>query len=65
MLKKGERIKIRISGNGFLYNMVRIIAGTLVEVGRGAFAPSEVKEMLEQKKEAERELLRRRKVLSF
>ena len=47
--KKGERIKIRISGNGFLYNMVRIIAGTLVEVGRGAFAPSEVKEMLEQK----------------
>ena len=46
--KKGERIKIRISGNGFLYNMVRIIAGTLVEVGRGAFAPSEVKEMLEQ-----------------
>ena len=32
-----------------MYNMVRIIAGTLVEVGRGAFAPSEVKEMLEQK----------------
>ena len=45
----GELLTIRITGSGFLYNMVRIIAGTLVEVGRGAFAPSEVKEMLEQK----------------
>lgn len=31
----GGRIVIRIQGNGFLYNMVRIIAGTLLEVGRG------------------------------
>ena len=63
--KKGERIKIRISGNGFLYNMVRIIAGTLVEVGRGAFAPSEVKEMLEQKERGRAGATARRKVLSF
>lgn len=28
-------VKLRISGNGFLYNMVRIIAGTLVEIGKG------------------------------
>ncbi|KAA0214017.1 MAG: tRNA pseudouridine synthase A [Leptolyngbya sp. PLA3] len=31
----GERIVIRVSGSGFLYNMVRIVAGTLLEVGRG------------------------------
>lgn len=32
---KGEKIVIRVRGNGFLYNMVRIIAGTLLEVGMG------------------------------
>lgn len=31
--KKGDRIYIELTGNGFLYNMVRIIAGTLVDVG--------------------------------
>ena len=31
--EEGERIKIELTGNGFLYNMVRIIAGTLVDVG--------------------------------
>ncbi len=41
-------ITIRVTGNGFLYNMVRIIAGTLLEVGRGRFEPSYVKEMLEK-----------------
>lgn len=35
VLREGEEITIRISGNGFLYNMVRIIVGTLVRVGRG------------------------------
>lgn len=30
-----RRVRIDVSGNGFLYNMVRIIAGTLVEVGKG------------------------------
>lgn len=33
---------IRVRGNGFLYNMVRIIAGTLVEVGRGHIRPEEI-----------------------
>lgn len=42
-------ITIRIRGNGFLYNMVRIIAGTLAGVGRGYFEPEEVKQMLESK----------------
>ena len=42
-------IKLRISGNGFLYNMVRIITGTLLQVGTGHFQPEDVKEMLEMK----------------
>ena len=37
-----ELLTIRVKGNGFLYNMVRIIAGTLVEVGRGHIKPEEV-----------------------
>ncbi len=38
---------IRVCGNGFLYNMVRIIAGTLVQVGKGQIEPAQVKVMLE------------------
>ena len=45
--KTGDEIVIRISGNGFLYNMVRIIAGTLTEVGRGFRTPENVKKILE------------------
>lgn len=41
-------IVIRITGNGFLYNMVRIIAGTLIEVGRGKYPPEMVKRILEK-----------------
>ena len=33
VIEDGEKIKIELTGNGFLYNMVRIIAGTLVDVG--------------------------------
>lgn len=49
ILKDGEEITIRISGNGFLYNMVRIIVGTLIRVGRGFYEPEKVKEILEAK----------------
>jgi tRNA pseudouridine38-40 synthase len=35
LTKKGEIIRLYITGNGFLYNMVRIIAGTLVDIGKG------------------------------
>lgn len=35
-------IRIRVSGSGFLYHMVRILSGTLMEVGRGKIAPSEI-----------------------
>ena len=47
--KKGEDISILITGNGFLYNMVRIIVGTLIRVGRGFYKPEEVKEILEKR----------------
>ncbi len=40
-------IVIRVTGNGFLYNMVRIIAGTLIEVGRGRLEAEDVRRMLE------------------
>lgn len=40
-------IKIRISGNGFLYNMVRIIVGTLVKVGYHFYPPEYVKAILD------------------
>ncbi len=42
-----QRICIDVSGNGFLYNMVRIIAGTLVEVGRGRISEDLIPELLE------------------
>ena len=45
--KEGDIITVRISGNGFLYNMGRIIVGTLINVGRGACPPEKVKEILE------------------
>lgn len=40
--KKGDRIIIELTGNGFLYNMVRIIAGTLVDVGLGKIEPKDI-----------------------
>lgn len=42
-------ISITITGNGFLYNMVRIIAGTLEKVGMGIYPPEHVKEILESR----------------
>ena len=42
-------VTIRVSGTGFLYNMVRIIAGVLIRVGRGFYAPEKVKEILDAK----------------
>ena len=49
ILTNGNEITIRITGNGFLYNMVRIIVGTLIRVGRGFYAPEKVREILEAK----------------
>ena len=44
--REGVRLVIRIRGNGFLYNMVRILAGTLIQVGLGAYAPEDMEPML-------------------
>lgn len=44
-----HRVAITVTGNGFLYNMVRIIAGTLHEVGRGRIAPGDVSAILHSK----------------
>lgn len=46
--KKGHQIRIRVTGSGFLYNMVRIIAGTLVEVGLGRREISTVSDAIEK-----------------
>lgn len=53
IFEQDSEIIIRITGNGFLYNMVRIIAGTLIRVGRGFYAPEKVKEILEAKERTE------------
>ena len=47
--KTNNRIYIELTGNGFLYNMVRIIAGTLVEVGIEKIKPEEIKEIINSK----------------
>ena len=44
-----NRIYIELTGNGFLYNMVRIITGTLVEVGLGKILPEEIPDIIESK----------------
>ena len=47
-VKKSDRlIEVRVSADGFLYNMVRIIVGTLVEVAYGRILPEDISEILE------------------
>lgn len=47
--KDGHRIEFVFRGSGFLYNMVRILVGTLLDVGQGRIEPQEIKGMLEKK----------------
>ena len=47
VFRDDEDIVIRVTGAGFLYNMVRIIAGSLMEVGSGKYEPIHIKEVLE------------------
>lgn len=49
IIEDEERIKIELTGNGFLYNMVRIISGTLVDVGLGKIKPEEIPSIIESK----------------
>lgn len=51
--KDNNFIKIYATADGFLYNMVRIIVGTLLEVGSGKIEPSKIKEILEAKDRSE------------
>ena len=44
--KDNDIVTIKVRGNGFLYNMVRIITGTLVEVGRGKIKPEDIKDII-------------------
>ena len=47
--RAGDIVTIEITGNGFLYNMVRIIAGTLVEVGLGKTKPIQIPKIIQSK----------------
>ena len=46
---ENDRIFIEITGNGFLYNMIRIIAGTLLDVGQGKIKPEEITDIIESR----------------
>lgn len=48
IIKEGEEISVFVSGSGFLYNMVRIIVGTLVDIGRGKKTPSDMQRLVEE-----------------
>ena len=47
--KEGNIIKIKVVGNGFLYNMVRIISGTLIQIGLHKYSPETIGEIIEAK----------------
>ena len=47
-----ETVDIEVTGDGFLYNMVRIIAGTLLEAGFGRISPKEIKNIITAKNRA-------------
>lgn len=49
VVKNGKDIELHVEGDGFLYNMVRIITGTLAEVGRGRMEPDHLREIIEKK----------------
>lgn len=49
IVENNGRIIIKLTGNGFLYNMVRIISGTLLEVGQGTIKPEEIEKIIQEK----------------
>ncbi len=51
--EKNNMIVIEVNGNGFLWNMVRIILGTLIEVGKGKINIKDIEDILNAKERAE------------
>lgn len=49
IIEEGADLVIRVTGGGFLYNMVRIMAGTLLEVGKGKIEPGQISEIIQAK----------------
>ncbi len=47
--EENERIILEFTGNGFLYNMVRIMVGTLMDVGLGKIKPESIKDIIDSK----------------
>lgn len=45
--RDGDVVTIQVTGTGFLYNMVRIISGTLIEIGNGQYSPEKIKDILD------------------
>lgn len=52
-VKEGDGLEFRVVGNGFLYNMVRIIVGTLLEIGQGKKLPKDIYAILEARDRVE------------
>lgn len=50
--RENDFVLFRVAGDGFLYNMVRIMTGTLLEVSRGAIQPEEIPDIIESKNRA-------------
>ena len=51
VFRQGEEIRFRVTGNGFLHHMVRILVGTIIEVGRGERRTEELPALFGQKRE--------------
>ncbi|MBS4959969.1 MAG: tRNA pseudouridine(38-40) synthase TruA [Clostridiales bacterium] len=49
VIQQQEKVIFRVNGSGFLYNMVRIMAGTLLDVGKGRIRPERIPEIIESK----------------
>ena len=51
--RHGENIVITVTADGYLYNMVRILAGTLAEAGRGKLSPADIPRILQSRDRAQ------------
>lgn len=50
IIERNGLVEIEVNGNGFLWNMVRVIAGTLIEIGKGNLKPIDIERILNEKK---------------